>query len=181
MIKLVKATEIQPLIIELRGKKVILDRDLARLYQVKPIRLREQVKRNMERFPDDFMFQLTDDEVDFLVSQNAIAPRKRLGGFNPYAFARNGANMICTVLKSTIAVQRSIQIMRAFSTLEEIMGKRKKTLTKSPNVLNKLSTHSRAIMHLFQKDKIKTKEIVKIKKIINEMIKLLQKMVIESM
>ena len=71
--------------------------------------------------------------------------------------------------------------MRAFSALEEVMSKRKKVLTKSPDVLSKLSTHSRAIMHLFQKDKIKTKEIRKIKKIINEMIKLLQKMVFQSL
>lgn len=180
MAKLAKVSEIQALIIELRSRKIILDRDLARLYRVKPIRLREQVKRNMERFPDDFMFQLTDDEVDFLVSQNAIPPRKRLGGFNPYAFTRNGANMICTVLKSLIAVQRSVQIMRAFSTLEEVMSKRKKMLTKSPDVLRKLSTHSRAVMHLFQKDRIKTKEIRKIKKIIHEMINLLQNLVIKT-
>lgn len=179
--KLTKISEIQALIIELRSKKVILDKDLARLYQVKPIRLREQVKRNMERFPDDFMFQLTDDEVDFMVSQNAIAPRKRLGGYNPYVFTRNGANMVCTVLKSSIAIQRSIQIMRAFSVLEEILSKKNKIATKSPKVLDKLSTHSRAIMHLFQKDKIKTKEIGKIKKVINEMIKMLQKMVTESL
>lgn len=179
--KIVKISDIQAKIIELRGKKIILDKDLAKLYQVKPIRLREQAKRNLERFPDDFMFQLTDDEVDFMVSQNAIPPKKRLGGYNPYAFTRNGANMVCTVLKSPVAVRRSIQIMRAFSVLEEIMGKRKGRLTKSPDVLSKLSTHSRAIMHLFQKDKIKTKEIGKIKKVINEMISLLQQIVISSM
>ena len=71
--------------------------------------------------------------------------------------------------------------MRAFSALEEVMSKKKRMLTKSPDVLSKLSTHSRAIMHLFQKDKIKTKEISKVKKIIKEMIELLQKMVMESL
>jgi hypothetical protein len=181
-LSLVGVSEIRSLIIELRGQKVILDSDLAMLYQVSTRRLMEQVKRNIKRFPSDFMFQLTKDEWAFLKSQIATSGRiseqkKKL----PYVFSRNGANMVCTVLKSTIAVQRSIQIMRAFSALEEVMSKRKKVLTKSPDVLSKLSTHSRAIMHLFQKDKIKTKEIRKIKKIINEMIKLLQKMVFQSL
>ena len=64
----------------LRGQKVMLDRDLAELYDVKPIRLREQVKRNKERFPDNFMFQLDENEVETLLSQNAIPSRKHLGG-----------------------------------------------------------------------------------------------------
>jgi hypothetical protein len=63
----------------IRGHKVMLDKDLASLYDVKPIRLREQVKRNMKRFPDDFMFQLNDQEIDSMVSQNAIPSRKHLG------------------------------------------------------------------------------------------------------
>ena len=59
---------------------MILDRDLAELYGVKPIRLREQVKRNIDRFPEDFMFQISEDEADYLLSQNAIPSRKHLGG-----------------------------------------------------------------------------------------------------
>lgn len=181
MVKLVKISEIQAKIIELRGKRVILDRDLAKLYQVKPIRLREQVKRNMERFPDDFMFQLTDDEVDFMLSQNAIAPKKRLGGYNPYAFTRNGANMVSAILKSPIAIQRSIQIIRAFTALEAVVGREKSELIKSPDVLSKLSLHSRAIMQLFRKDKMKNKEIKKVKKVLNEMIDMLKKRVFEAL
>ena len=88
--------------------------------------------------------------------------------------------MVSSILKSSIAVQRSIQIMRAFSALEEIMGRNKKLPIKSHDVLNKLSVHGKAIMHLFQKDKIKSKEIKKVKKIISEMIGLLQKMVFKS-
>ena len=179
-LSLIGISEIQAMIIELRGHRVILDKDLAILYGVSTGALIQAVKRNKDRFPLDFMFQLRDSEAQFLVSQNVIPHRKYFGGRNPYAFTRNGANMVCTILKSPIAVQRSIQIMRAFSALEEVMSKRKKMLTKSPDVLNKLSTHSRAIMHLFQKDRIKTKEIKKIKKIIREMIDLLQKMVIQA-
>jgi hypothetical protein len=67
-----------------RGHKVMLDKDLAVLYGVKPIRLREQVKRNLMRFPGDFMFQLSEEEIDVMVSQNAIPSKKYLGGYNPY-------------------------------------------------------------------------------------------------
>jgi hypothetical protein len=70
-----------------RGQKVMLDRDLAELYSVKAIRLREQVKRNTERFPDTFMFQLTSDEVENMVSQNAIPSRQHLGGYLKYSWA----------------------------------------------------------------------------------------------
>jgi|SRR3989338_5148930 len=70
--ELIKPEEIQNRIYTLRGAQVMLDKDLAAFYDVKPIRLREQVKRNIKRFPPDFMFQLTEDEVEFMVSQNAI-------------------------------------------------------------------------------------------------------------
>lgn len=68
-------------IFEIRGQKVMLDRDLAELYDVKAIRLREQVKRNLEKFPEHFMFQLTEKETDNMVSQNAIPSKQHLGGY----------------------------------------------------------------------------------------------------
>jgi len=74
----------------IRGAQVILDSDLAKLYEVKSIRLREQVKRNIERFPDDFMFQLTKEEAKSMVSHFAIPSRKHLGGAIPYAFTEQG-------------------------------------------------------------------------------------------
>ena len=77
-------------ILTLRGAQVLLDRDLAVFFEVKPIRLREQVKRNANRFPLDFMFQLTRSEVDELVSQNAIPSSRHLGGYLPYAFTEEG-------------------------------------------------------------------------------------------
>lgn len=70
-------------IYEIRGQKVMLDRDLAELYDVKAIRLREQVKRNIEKFPQHFMFQLTEKETDTMVSQNAIPSKQHLGGSLP--------------------------------------------------------------------------------------------------
>ena len=175
MSNLSKISEIQSLIIQFRGERVILDSDLALLYQVPTKRLMEQVKRNISRFPEDFMFQLTRDEWLFQKSQFATsgkipAAKKKL----PFVFTRNGANMASAILRSPIAIKRSVQIMRAFTALEEIIGKNKKIIAQSPAVMDKLSTHSRAIMHLFQKDKIRAGEMRKVKKIISEMIDLLQ-------
>ena len=104
-----------------RGHKVMLDKDLALLYGVKPIRLREQVKRNLARFPDDFMFQLNDQEIDLMVSQNAIPSRKHLGGYNPYVFTEQGVAMLATVLNSDRAIQVNIEIMRAFVRLRQML------------------------------------------------------------
>ena len=84
MKELIPQERIARRIFVIRGQKVMLDRDLAGLYGVKAIRLREQVKRNINRFPEDFMFQLDEAEIDFMVSQNAIPSRKHLGGYRPY-------------------------------------------------------------------------------------------------
>ncbi len=89
----------------------MLDRDLALLYGVKPIRLREQVKRNLLKFPTNFMFQLTKQEVEIVVPQNAIPSRMHLGGTLPYAFTEHGILMLANVLKSKKAIQVSIRII----------------------------------------------------------------------
>src|SRR5256885_15317413 len=98
----------------IRGKKVMIDRDLAVLYGVKTIRLREQVKRNIERFPENFMFQLTEKEVDILVSQSAIPSKQHLGGHLPYAFTEHGLLMLANVLKSKKAIEVSIRLIEIF-------------------------------------------------------------------
>lgn len=103
----------------------MLDSDLAELYGVKPIRLREQVKRNRARFPEDFMFQLTDREVDVMVSQNAIPSRRHLGGFLPYVFTQEGVAMLSSVLRSERAITVNIAIMRAFVKLREMLSTHK--------------------------------------------------------
>jgi hypothetical protein len=103
----------------MRNKNVMLDRDLADLYKGKAIRLREQVKRNRIRFPENFMFQLTDDEVKSMVSQNAIPSKKHLGGSLPYAFTEHGILMLANVLKSEAAIQVSIEIIEIFVKLRE--------------------------------------------------------------
>ena len=105
---------IQNKIFTVRGFQVMIDRDLATIYGVKPTRLREQVKRNIKRFPSDFMFQLSDNEVDFMVSQNAIPSRKHLGGSLPWAFTEQGVANLSSVLNSDQAIEANIVIMRAF-------------------------------------------------------------------
>ena len=112
---------IQSKIYSFRGVQVMLDKDLADFYQVKPIRLREQVKRNPNRFPSDFVFQLLEDEIEYLVSQNAIPSKKALGGTNPYVFTEQGVAALSGVLKSEQASNVSISIFRAFVQMRHIL------------------------------------------------------------
>ena len=110
--------ELQPIqskIYEIRGQRVMLDRDLAELYQVTTSALNQAVKRNIERFPPDFMFQLTDAETENWKSQIVITNSITMGlRRNPYAFTEQGVSMLSAVLKSSVAIQVSIAIMRAF-------------------------------------------------------------------
>ncbi|MDD5506291.1 MAG: ORF6N domain-containing protein [Candidatus Omnitrophica bacterium] len=108
-------------ILFIRGKKVMLDKDLSLLYRAKPIALRQQVKRNWERFPDDFMFQLTEGEVKNMVSHFVIPSKQSLGGYLPYAFTEQGVAMLSSVLHSRRAVLVNIQIMRAFIQLKRML------------------------------------------------------------
>lgn len=103
----------------LREEKVMLDKDLAILYGVKPIQLRQQVKRNAIRFPDHFMFQLNKAEIEIMVSQNVIPSMKHLGGHLPYAFTEHGVLMLANVLKSERAIKISIRIIELFVKLRK--------------------------------------------------------------
>ena len=119
--QLPETIDIQPMIRVIRGQQVILDNDLATLYGVETRRLNEQVKRNIERFPDDFMFQLRKDELDNLMSQNATSS---WGGTRklPYAFTEQGIAMLSSVLKSKTAVEVNIRIMRAFIAMRRFIA-----------------------------------------------------------
>src|ERR1044072_588178 len=109
----------------LRGQKVILDRNLATLYEVQPIRLRQQVKRNLSRFPPNFMFQLTQEETEMLVAQKVIPSINHLGGTLPYAFTEHGVLMMSNVLKSEQAIQMSIRIIEIFVKMREMLSTHK--------------------------------------------------------
>lgn len=117
----ITTNEIESKILNIRNLQVILDRDLAFFYEVKPIRLREQLKRNPNRFPSDFVFQLTKNEVDYLVSQNAIPSIQSLGGFLPYAFTEQGVAAVSAVLKSEKAAEASINIIRTFVAMRKFL------------------------------------------------------------
>lgn len=119
--QLPEVIDIKPMIRVIRGQQVMIDRDLAQLYGVETKRLNEQVKRNIERFPDDFMFQLNKDEVEILKSQNATSSwggDRRL----PYAFTEQGIAMLSSVLKSQTAVDVNIRIMRAFVSMRRFIA-----------------------------------------------------------
>ncbi|OVE77615.1 hypothetical protein BVX98_02215 [bacterium F11] len=121
MKSLVPLQLIQEKICLIRGIPVMLDKDLAALYQVKPIALRQQVKRNIGRFPADFMFRLTKKETEELVSQNVIPSKQSLGGYLPFAFPEAGVAMLSSVLNTQRAVAVNISIIRAFIKLREMM------------------------------------------------------------
>jgi len=120
---LIPNKRIENKIILIRGHKVILDKDLADLYKVPSKRLNEQVKRNRKRFPEDFMFQLTKDEVQSLRSQFATLKKGRGKHYKymPYVFTEPGVAMLSSVLKSNRAIQVNIQIIRTFIKLRQLL------------------------------------------------------------
>jgi len=133
----------------IRGKKVMLDEDLAILYQVETRRLNEQVKRNANRFPPDFMFQLTEDEFENLKSQFATS---RWGGRRklPMAFTEQGVSMLSGVLNSDIAIQVHIQIIRVFAKMRELLLTHKEILLQLEKIEKKLAGHDEDIALIFQ-------------------------------
>lgn len=128
-----------------RGMKVMLDRDLAELYGVKPIALRQQVKRNQDRFPSDFCFQLNEQEIGFMVSQNVIPSRKHFGGFRPYVFTEQGVAMLSSVLNSKRAIAVNIAIMRTFVKLREVLLAHKELNHKLTQLKHKVGKHDEDI------------------------------------
>lgn len=121
------------LIHTLRAEQVMLDRDLATLYQVETRALKQAVKRNIRRFPDDFMFVLEESEVDMLVSQSVIPTKGVLGGAMPFAFTEQGVAALSSVLTSERAIEVNIAIMRAFVSMRRL-------LASSTPVLDRLET-----------------------------------------
>ena len=111
-VSIIASNEIQSRIFTTRGLQVILDRDLSELYQVETRALKQAVRRNSNRFPDDFMFTLNDAEVDSLVSQSVIPSKKQLGGAKPFVFTEQGVATLSSVLTSDRAIEINIQKKR---------------------------------------------------------------------
>jgi len=132
-----------------RNKKVMLDVDLAVLYQVPTKRLNEQVKRNTERFPSDFMFQLSKDEFENLKSQIATSS---WGGrrIPPYAFTEQGVAMLSSVLNSPLAIRVNIQIIRIFTRMRELWLSHQDVLLKLEQLDRKIAGHDAEIQEILR-------------------------------
>ncbi len=149
---LIPAERIEKAILLIRGQKVLLDRDLAELYEVPTGRLNEQVRRNHRRFPDDFMFQLSKEELENWRSQFAISNSAAKMGLRrrPYAFTEQGVAMLSTVLNSERAIEVNIAIMRAFVRLREIMSTHKDLARKLAQLERKLGEHDEKFAIVFE-------------------------------
>ena len=107
-------------LIKLKNKLVLLDKDIADLYEIEPKRLREQLKRNIEKFPLDYAYQISDEELEFMVSQNATPSKKQYGGSNPWVFTEKGLYMVATILKSKNAISATFTIIETFAKVKEL-------------------------------------------------------------
>ena len=141
-------------ILFIRDQRVILDVDLARVYGVKTSRLNEQVKRNIDRFPDDFCFQLTERELGILISQNATSSH---GGLRkrPFAFTEHGCIMAANVLKSKRAAQMSVFVVRAFIKMRRMLTDNKELARRlaqlEKELKKRLDVHETAIVGILQR------------------------------
>jgi hypothetical protein len=143
---LVPIEQISSSILFFRRQRVLLDSDLASLYGVTTKRFNEQVRRNLARFPADFMFQLTAEEVIALRSQFATSKLGRGGRrYAPYAFTEHGAIMAATILNTPLAVEMSVYVVRAFVQLRDILGSNKELARRLDELERKLASHDQAI------------------------------------
>ena len=153
----------------IRGQQVMLDYDLAELYGYEVKNLNRQVKRNIERFPDDFMFQLTKDECENLRCQNVTANRSAMSRTMPYAFTEQGIYMLATVLRGELAEQQSIFIMRAFREMRHYIKQNQQfvTLAEMRLVTAKVSEISVQMVNMSDRQKRNEQDIAEIQQSID--------------
>ena len=140
--------EVASRILLIRGEKVMIDADLAELYGVATKALNQAVKRNSERFPDEFMFQLTQTEKDEVVTNCDHLAKLKFSKTLPYAFTEHGALMVATVLNTQRAVEISLYVVRAFVKLRELLASNKELAAKLNALEHKLDSHDQAIAGL---------------------------------
>ena len=145
---------IEPLIHSIRGRRVMLDSDLAKIYGVTTARLNQQVRRNLKKFPGDFMFQLNTREFERLMLQIATSKKGRGGRRKlPFVFTEHGAVMAATILNSPQAIAMSVYVVRAFIKLREVLAGSKALAQKLADLERKLTSrldvHEEAILKLF--------------------------------
>jgi flagellar capping protein FliD len=145
-----KEANIASLIYFIRGEKVMLDTDLAKLYNVETRVLKQAVRRNLDRFPEDFMFELSNEEIDRMVSQNVIPSKQIFGGARPFAFTEQGIAMLSSVLNSKIAVQVNIAILRTFVKLRQLLKDHKDLADKIDRLEQKYDQQFKVIFTAIQ-------------------------------
>ena len=133
----------------IRGLKVMMDRDLAELYQVETKQLKRQVRRNIERFPEDFMFELTEEEDSFLRSQFGTLKRGAHSKYLPMVFTEQGVSMLSSVLNSEQAISVNIQIMRIFTKVRQILTDNLNVKLEIEEIKKKLQNHDKNIELVF--------------------------------
>jgi len=142
---------IEPKIFMIRGHKVMLDRDLAELYGVKSIRLREQVKRNISRFPEDFMFQLSKEEMKNWILQIETSNSEKMGlRKQPFVFTEGGVAMLSGILNSKRAINVNIQIVRTFIKIRELLSTNEALQRKIMALEKKYGKHNDQIKRIFE-------------------------------
>lgn len=151
-VPVVSAEIIERRILMIRGRKVMLDADLAELYGVETFNLNKAVKRNIDRFPIDFMFQLTKEEAAGLRFQIGISKSNGSGGrrYLPYVFTEQGIAMLSSILKSKRAVQVNILIMRVFVKLRELMASHQELARRIEELERKYGVHDETINDIFK-------------------------------
>jgi hypothetical protein len=133
-----------------RGERVMLDSDLAAIYGTRTTRLNEQLRRNRQRFPEDFAFQLSPEEFRRLISQIATSKKGRGGRRKlPWVFTEHGAIMLASVLNSPVAIQASVRVVRAFVRLREMVAANAHLAGKLKELEQRLDSHDEAIVDLF--------------------------------
>ena len=137
-------------ILLLRDRKVMIDKDIAELYGVSTKRLNEQVKRNAKRFPEDFMFQLTQEEKDEVVANCDHLKTLKYSPNLPFVFTEHGAVMLASVLNSDRAIEVNIQIVRIFTRMREMLLTNKDILLKLEQLENRVSSHDENIKMIFE-------------------------------
>ena len=147
---LIPFQRVERCILLVRGEKVMLDADLAKLYGVTTKRLNEQVKRNRNRFPEDFMFQLTTLEKSEVVANCDHLHNLKFSRTLPYAFTEHGAIMLASVLNTTRAIEMSVYIVRAFVTLREMLITHKELAHKLAELERCVASHDVRIRSLFE-------------------------------
>lgn len=145
-------TQIAASILLLRGRRVILDRDLATIYGVSTGRLNEAVKRNLRRFPEDFMFRLTREEAEYSRSQFAILNGRRGSNikYSPNAFTEHGAIQVANVLHSKLAVEMGIYVVRAFVQLRSLLASNKELAHQFAELERRVASHDQAIVGILK-------------------------------